>query len=55
MSYDNFRNGFWNSSTSDSGSQRKYSFHMTYEKSCYLFLKILFLYKKELIILLQSF
>ena len=28
MSYDNFRNGFWNPSTFGSGSQQRYSFYL---------------------------
>ena len=28
MSYDNFRNQFWNLSTFDSGSQQRYSFYL---------------------------
>ena len=38
MSYDNFRNPFWNLSTFDSGSQQRYSFYL--KKSCYLFLNV---------------
>ena len=28
MSYDNFRNGFWNPSPFDSGSQQRYLFYL---------------------------
>ena len=45
ISYDNFRNGFWNPSTFDSGSRKKYSIYL--KKVVIYFEGIIFIQKRS--------